>query len=380
MSRRARVLVVGQVPPPHHGQAVMVETLLRGRYTDVELLHLDASYSDSLDQLGGVSLRKVWRMLAVVVRAVLIRVTRKATVLYYHPAGANRSAIVRDAFVLTILRPLFATTVFHHHARGLVPSLAELPAPLRQVARRSLAGADLAISPSASLDEEITALQPVRAVVVPNGTPGGRPATEPDGGPTRLLFLNLVSRAKGAHWLLDAVAELHRRDLPVHATFAGAFPSVAEEADFRRRIAELGLAAHVALPGLVAGDAKWEAFRSADVFCVPTTYRQESFGLAAVEAASCGLAIVTTDVPGVRDVFRHGEDALLADPDDPASLPELLSSLCTDPALRQALGHRARALFEERFTEQHFWDAMDAALSDVVRTRSSVRRRPTMDG
>ncbi len=374
------MLVLGQVPPPHHGQAVMVETLLRGRYTDVELLHLDASYSDSLDELGGVSAKKVGRMLAVVLRAAWIRTARKPTVLYYHPAGSNRSAIVRDAFVLTLLRPLFATTVFHHHARGLVPALADLPAPLRHVARRARRGADLAISPSASLHDEVSELQPKRSLVVPNGTRGGRPAPRPGGDPNRILFLNLVSEAKGAHWLLDAVGELHRRGLAVHATFAGAFPSPDEEARFRHRIAELGLADLVALPGLVAGAAKWQAFQSADVFCVPTTYRQESFGLAAVEAASCGLAIVTTDVPGVRDVFRHGEDALLADPDDPASLAELLSSVCTDPVLRRTLGNRARALFEDHFTERHFWDGIDAALSDVVRTRSSARRRPTMDG
>lgn len=371
------MLVVGQVPPPHHGQAVMVETLLRGRYTDVDLIHLDASYSDALDQVGGVSARKVARMLSVVVRAAWIRLTRRPTVLWYHPAGANRSAIVRDTFVLGVLRPIFPVTVFHHHARGLVPAMDDLPPPLRTLAWRSLRRADVAISPSASLSDEVADLDPVRSVVVANGTAGGRPHQDGEGLP-RLLFLNLVSEAKGARWLLDAVADLHGRGLPVHVTFAGAFPSPGEEASFRHRITDLGLDDHVALPGVVTGEAKWSAFAGAQVFCVPTTYRQESFGLAAVEAASCGLAIVTTDVPGVRDVFRHGHDALLVDPDDPASLVELLAMLCTDVERRRALGRAARLLFEARYTEDRFWASIDEVLIDVVRrTRTSGRRRPT---
>lgn len=380
-SRRTRVLVVGQVPPPHHGQAIMVETLLRGQYTDVDLIHLDASYSDTLDQVGGISARKVARMLVVVARAAWTRVVSRPTVLWYHPAGANRSAILRDALVLTLLRPIFPLTIFHHHARGLVPALADLPAPLRRLALRALRGADVAISPSPSLRDEVAHLHPATSIVIPNGTVGGRPRRY-DHDPPRILFLNLVSEAKGAHWLLESVAALHRRGLRVPVTFAGAFPSPDEEAGFRRRVSELGLDDHVALPGLVTGEAKWAAYADAQVFCVPTRYQQESFGLAAVEAASCGLAIVTTDVPGVREVFRHGQDALLADPDDPASLVELLAVLCTDADRRRALGLAARRLFEERYTEEHFWAGIDAVLTDVARTpdRTSHRRRPMTAG
>lgn len=349
----------------------MVETLLRGRYTDVELLHLDASYSDSLDQLGGVSVRKVWRMLAVVARAVWLRARSRPSVLYYHPAGANRSAIIRDTFVLGMLRPLFRNTVFHHHAIGLVPALDQLPAPLRWLAGRALRGADLAISPSAALHDEVLLLDPARAVVVPNGTRGGEPVSERRDGPPRILFLNLVSADKGARWLLEAVGQLHRRGIPAHVTFAGAFPSASEEAAFRTRVTELGLDDHVSVPGLVTGEAKWATFAAADIFCVPTTYRQESFGLAAVEAASCGLAIVTTDVPGVREVFRHDHDALLADPDDEGTLVELLAALCTDPERRAALGRAARSSFEQHHTEERFWASMDHQLSDVA-TRTGL--------
>lgn len=380
--RRTRVLVVGQVPPPHHGQAVMVETLLRGRYTDVDLLHLDASYSDSLDQLGGISARKVGRMLVVVARALWLRIARRPTILYYHPAGSNPSAIVRDIFVLGVLRPIFPMTVFHHHARGLVPAIADLPPPLRALARAAFGRVDVAIAPSTALRDEVAELDPARALVIPNGTAGGTPAEHrPADGTARLLFLNLISEAKGARWLLEAVGELHRRDIPVHATFAGDFPSPAERDAFVARVHELDLQDHVHLPGLVTGEEKWATFRAADVFCVPTTYRQESFGLAAVEAASCGSAIVTTDVPGVRDVFTHGVDAVLVDPDEPAALTDALALVCTDADRRRTLGARARSTFEERYTEDRYWAALDGVFTDLaVGNRTSAPRQPTNAG
>lgn len=374
------MLVVGQVPPPYHGQAIMVETLLRGRYESAELIHVEAAYSTSLDQIGRVSVDKVRRMLSVVWRTLRARRSTGAEVLYYHPAGANRSAVIRDIVVLTLLRPFFRFTVFHHHARGLLPAIDTLPPPFAALARRTFRAPDFAIAPSRALLDEAEQLEPVRSAVVANGTCGGEPST-PRSSRTapRVLFLNLVSEEKGAHWLLSAVAELHRGGVPVRAVFAGEFPSDEDRLTFVDRIAELDLTGHVELPGLVTGDQKWATFADADVFCVPTTYAQESFGLALVEAASCGLVIVATDVPGVREVFRNGESALLADPDEPSTLADLLASVCSDDSRRVELGRRARALFEERYTEERFWSAMDAVFAEVaeaLETGTATAGRP----
>ncbi len=358
--------MLGQVPPPYHGQAVMVDTLLRGTYPSVELVHVDASYSTALDQLGTPSVDKVRRMAAVIARTLRARRHEDADVLYYHPAGANRSAVIRDIVVLSVLRPFFPVTIFHHHARGLIAAIASLPRPLRALARRSYRAADVAIAPSQALLDEAMALGPIRTALIPNGTSGGPPRRTREVRPLpRVLFLNLISQAKGAHWLLDSIGVLHRRGIPVEAVFAGQFPSVDEEAAFAARIRSLGVESHVQLPGLVVGDAKWAVMDEADVFCVPTTYEQESFGLAMVEAASRGLPIVTTDVAGVREVFQHGESALLADPGDPSSLADLLATVCSDDALRSRLGQNARRLFEERYTEDRFWTALETLFAEV---------------
>ena len=46
------ILVVGQTPPPYHGQAVMVEKMLDGNYDDVELSHVRMAFSEDVDEVG----------------------------------------------------------------------------------------------------------------------------------------------------------------------------------------------------------------------------------------------------------------------------------------------------------------------------------------
>jgi glycosyltransferase involved in cell wall biosynthesis len=67
------------------------------------------------------------------------------------------------------------------------------------------------------------------------------------------------------------------------------------------------------------------------------------------EAAAAGRAIVTTDVPGCRDVVEDGVSGLIVPPRDSGALARALARLLDDPALRTRLGAAARRRAEERF-------------------------------
>lgn len=60
------------------------------------------------------------------------------------------------------------------------------------------------------------------------------------------------------------------------------------------------------------------------------------------EYMAAGLPIVATDLPSVRDVLRHGENAWLAAPDDPSDLARGITAMLADRRLATALGERAR--------------------------------------
>lgn len=88
--------------------------------------------------------------------------------------------------------------------------------------------------------------------------------------------------------------------------------------------------------------------RSAHVACLPS-YR-EGLPKVLLEAAATGLPIVTTDVPGCRDVVRDGDNGLLVPPRDAHRLADALEAVLRDPARAARMGARGRERVMNEFT------------------------------
>jgi glycosyltransferase involved in cell wall biosynthesis len=83
------------------------------------------------------------------------------------------------------------------------------------------------------------------------------------------------------------------------------------------------------------------------IVCLPS-YR-EGLPKSLIEAAAAGRSIVTTDVPGCREVVRDGDDGLLVPAHDSQALSEAIGKLIGDPQLRQRMGERSRLRAEAEF-------------------------------
>jgi glycosyltransferase involved in cell wall biosynthesis len=79
------------------------------------------------------------------------------------------------------------------------------------------------------------------------------------------------------------------------------------------------------------------------------SYYPEGVPKVLIEAAACGRPIVTTDVPGCREVVRHEENGLLVPTRDPVALAAALRRLILSPALREFLGRRGREIAVAEF-------------------------------
>lgn len=88
--------------------------------------------------------------------------------------------------------------------------------------------------------------------------------------------------------------------------------------------------------------------RGSHIVCLPSYYG-EGVPKSLIEGAASGRAIVTTDMPGCRDVVRDGENGCLVPPRDVEALTAALRGLIEDPDLRRRYGACSRQIAEQSF-------------------------------
>ena len=90
-----------------------------------------------------------------------------------------------------------------------------------------------------------------------------------------------------------------------------------------------------------------EVFANSHIFCLPS-YR-EGLSKVLIEAAACGKPIITTDVPGCRDVVTNGLNGLLVPARDPQAIARAIKDLIVDPEKRRQMGHEGRKKAQTEF-------------------------------
>ncbi|RDZ27429.1 glycosyltransferase family 4 protein [Lysobacter silvisoli] len=114
-----------------------------------------------------------------------------------------------------------------------------------------------------------------------------------------------------------------------------------------------------------------------DVMALPSYYR-EGVPRCLLEGAASGLALVTTDMPGCREVVtRHGEDGLQVQPRDAESLAALLARLDDDRELLQRLGRNARSRAVEHFDERQVIQRTMEVYDELLPTPSWPEPQPS---
>ena len=123
------------------------------------------------------------------------------------------------------------------------------------------------------------------------------------------------------------------------------------------------------LAGEVKDERKFQYLRDAHVFC--SASGDETFGIAAIEAASMGLPLALSDLPCYEGIWKHGMNALLAPVGAIDCISWNLKALTQDRNLASRLAHAAMQT-SARFTLDRFLNAMSDALSQAI--QDPIRR------
>ncbi|MBW4028846.1 MAG: glycosyltransferase family 4 protein [Acidobacteria bacterium] len=363
---KLKVLVVGQTPPPLNGQTVMIQEFVEGEYKGLQLDLVRMNFSSAIHEVGTFRARKLVVLVSLLIQIAVRRVSTGASVLYYPPAGPTLVPVLRDLFLLILTRWMFRYTVFHFHAAGLPEIYPRLPAILRPLYHLAYSRPDLAIFTTASTSATGASVRAKSIAVVPLGVAdaaeGACFSRAVDPSVPRILFMGICSESKGLLNLIEAAALLRNQGFRFAIICAGAFVSDTFREEVGTLLTARALTDHFHFAGVLQGEEKSNAFRQADIFCLPSHHYAESFGVVLIEAMSFGLPLVTTRWRGIPEVVEAAMGSCLVETKRPDLVAEALASLLGDPQLRAVMGKRNREWFCGHYTLDKYRARMEEAL------------------
>ena len=189
--------------------------------------------------------------------------------------------------------------------------------------------------------------------IVPNGV-ALPPAPNPHGREQHVVFIGRHESRKGLPVLLRAWPEVARRT-GARLRLIGADPL-----SVRFLLRRLGMdEATIDILGIVPTDTLVEEVSRAKVLAAPSI-GGESFGMVLTQAYAAATPVVASDIPGYDEVATT-DTGILVPPGDERALAAALIELLEDEPRRVALGTRARAVAEERYS----WDRIAERLEAI---------------
>ena len=170
-------------------------------------------------------------------------------------------------------------------------------------------------------------------------------------GHLRVLAVGRLVSKKGFDTLIEACAILKSGRVSFDARIVG--ESGEHDIELRKRIARHKLEGHVHLVGPKTQAQLLREYQQATVFCLPCRVLKngdrDGIPNVLMEAMSCGLPVVTTDVSGIPELIRNAVNGLLVRPDDPAAIAGALQRLFRDPLFAESLASEAVKTIRENF-------------------------------
>jgi len=185
-----------------------------------------------------------------------------------------------------------------------------------------------------------------------------------------VLFVGRLLALKGVHHLIRAMAEVGARCPDARLVVVGGGE---ELPSLTRVVGDLGLADRVRFVGERSHEDVIRFMRAADVFVLPSL--TEAFGVVLLEAMSCGLPVVASNVDGIPSLVSDGQNGFLVPAGDEGALAYAIARVLTEPEERAVF---ARTNVQKAMT--YAWPGIAERflrLWDDVATSRRTARAPT---
>jgi len=193
-----------------------------------------------------------------------------------------------------------------------------------------------------------------------------QPTPEPSGDPVVLLAARMLW-IKGIGDFVEAASLLKARHVGARFVLAGDTDVCSPSGISPLQLQEWQGSGIVEWWG--HQDEMHSVLQRVNIVCLPS-HGGEGVPKALLEAAAAGRAIVTTGVPGCRDIVRQGVNGIVVPPHNPAALADALEAMLKQPAMRVEMAKRGREIAVNEFSQEAVADQTLALYQSLLGPRA----------
>ena len=198
-----------------------------------------------------------------------------------------------------------------------------------------------------------------KTFVVPNyvNTELFRPSIEIEPSPNTILYIGRLHEIKNINSLIEALQNLPE----LHLTIIG---EGQVQPELQRMIQDRNM--DVTLQGIIPHNQIPVELNHADIFILPSLFEGHPKSL--IEAMACGMPVIGTNVPGIREIIKHGETGWLCET-DPNSLGEAINYVIGNRELKKKMGRNARNFILENYTLEKVLELEIDSIRSILNTQ-----------
>ena len=180
--------------------------------------------------------------------------------------------------------------------------------------------------------------------------------------PFTVLFMGVLIKRKGVADLINAIYLLNKENKldNVRLVIAG---SGAEEAELKAMCTQLGLDNYIEFAGWTAGEKKEKLFRESQMLVLPSY--NEGLPIAILEAISCGMPVVATNVGDISSAVIDGENGYLIEPGDVLAIKQAIEKIVWGPEVFNKMVTASRQLAESGFSDEKYFSCINDLYKEI---------------
>jgi glycosyltransferase involved in cell wall biosynthesis len=364
-----KILVVAQLPPPHHGSNVMAkifyDALVRIGF---QVTFAEKVLSKRIEDLEKITFYKIIKAPFIAIRIALSALASRPQLCFYFPS-VKAPTIYLDLVLIFLMQVIVPDVVLYFHGKGYKKLTVNKNSYLKAITQKIFSNCTGAIVLGEALKDDVGWIfNNNRLFILPNCVEDMPPRVtsyrkfHPKKGPLTILYLSNLIPTKGSFEFVQMAKRIIKFQRNVKFLLAGATQSKSFTNEIKAYIKIEKLYDFVQIVGPVYDSEKEKVLVESDIFVFPTYYELEAFPLVNIEAMRAGLPVVSSNEGSIPEAIIDGVNGFIVNPKNISEMSEKVLMLIRDDSLRIEMGKKGRQLFINNYTPDAYMNKLKAAV------------------